>query len=99
MVVRRSSLSSPKPRHRQLATIRHFCYYSHLSFHMGPPRSHRRGPKPILPLRSRTTRSSKGKLLSDPDANTQQLTEQLGQLGLYAADTNWRRKLPFSRAL
>ncbi|KAI9435441.1 hypothetical protein H4582DRAFT_1969401 [Lactarius indigo] len=54
---------------------------------MGPPRSHRRGPKPVLPLRSRTTRSSKGKLLSDPDANTQQLTEQLGQLGLYAADT------------
>ncbi|KAN0142035.1 cysteine proteinase [Lactarius tabidus] len=54
---------------------------------MGPPRSHRRGPKPVLPLRSRTTRSSKGKLLSDPDANTQQLTEQLRQLGLYAADT------------
>ena len=26
-------------------------------------------------------------LLSDPDANTQQLTEQLRQLGLYAADT------------
>ncbi|KAH8987264.1 hypothetical protein EDB92DRAFT_1948619 [Lactarius akahatsu] len=26
-------------------------------------------------------------LLSDPDANTQQLTEQLGHLGLYAADT------------
>ncbi|KAI9461897.1 hypothetical protein BJY52DRAFT_163769 [Lactarius psammicola] len=41
----------------------------------------------VLSVRSRTTRSSKGKLLSDPDANTQQLTEQLGQLGLYAADT------------
>ncbi|KAI9507881.1 hypothetical protein F5148DRAFT_1284653 [Russula earlei] len=54
---------------------------------MGPPRSHRRGPKALLPLRSRTTRSSKGKLLSDPDTNTQQLTEQLRQLGLYAADT------------
>ncbi|KAI0289130.1 hypothetical protein BC826DRAFT_1033784 [Russula brevipes] len=40
---------------------------------MGPPRSHRRGPKAVLPLRSRTTRSSKGK--------------QLRQLGLYAADT------------
>ncbi|KAI0295135.1 hypothetical protein B0F90DRAFT_1811544 [Multifurca ochricompacta] len=54
---------------------------------MGPPRSHRRGPKPVLPFRSRTTRSSKGKLLSDPETNTQQLTEQLRQLGLYAADT------------
>ena len=83
----------------------------------------------VLSVRSRTTRSSKGKaspmlslfylviqsdtffallsssspphvlptppctvsphhqLLSDPDANTQQLTEQLRQLGLYAADT------------
>ncbi|KAH9044957.1 hypothetical protein EDB83DRAFT_2406363 [Lactarius deliciosus] len=41
----------------------------------------------VLSVRSRTTRSSKGKLLSDPDANTQQLTEQLGHLGLYAADT------------
>ncbi|KAF8492420.1 hypothetical protein F5888DRAFT_1730765 [Russula emetica] len=54
---------------------------------MGPPRRHRRGPKAVLPLRSRTTRSSKGKLLSDPETNTQQLTEQLRQLGLYAADT------------
>ncbi|KAI0255623.1 hypothetical protein BJV78DRAFT_1177238 [Lactifluus subvellereus] len=54
---------------------------------MGPPRSHRRGQKAVLPLRSRTTRSSKGKLLSDPETNTQQLTEQLRQLGLYAADT------------
>ena len=79
----------------------------------------------VLSVRSRTTRSSKGKaspllsllylviqsyiffallsssspshvlplhsphhqLLSDPDVNTQQLTEQLRQLGLYAADT------------
>ncbi|KAI0270389.1 hypothetical protein BC834DRAFT_510962 [Gloeopeniophorella convolvens] len=54
---------------------------------MGPPRSHRRVPKAPLPLRSRTTRSSKSKLLSDPEANTQLLTEQLRQLGLYAADT------------
>ena len=30
---------------------------------------------------------SRHQLLSDPDANTQQLTEQLRQLGLYAADT------------
>jgi OTU domain-containing protein 3 len=41
----------------------------------------------VLSVRSRTTRSSKGKLLSDPETNTRQLREQLRQLGLYAADT------------
>lgn len=38
-------------------------------------------------LRSRTTRSSKGRLLSDPAENNQLLTEQLRSLGLYAAPT------------
>ncbi|KAJ7157965.1 hypothetical protein C8R43DRAFT_996504 [Mycena crocata] len=38
-------------------------------------------------LRPRTTRSSKGRLLSDPMQNTALLTEQLRSLGLYAAPT------------
>ncbi|KAJ7278929.1 hypothetical protein C8J57DRAFT_150486 [Mycena rebaudengoi] len=38
-------------------------------------------------LRPRTTRSSKGRLLSDPLQNTALLTEQLRSLGLYAAPT------------
>ncbi|KAF8885637.1 hypothetical protein BD779DRAFT_1532876 [Infundibulicybe gibba] len=38
-------------------------------------------------LRSRTTRSSKGRLLTDPETNTQELTAQLRALGLYAAPT------------
>ncbi|KAJ6476404.1 hypothetical protein C8R45DRAFT_1217072 [Mycena sanguinolenta] len=38
-------------------------------------------------LRPRTTRSSKGRLLTDPTATTALLTEQLRALGLYAAPT------------
>ncbi|KAG5732471.1 hypothetical protein E4T56_gene13875, partial [Termitomyces sp. T112] len=55
--------------------------------------SARKGPKrKAAPpsLRSRQTRSSKGRLLtgtSDPAANTALLTTQLRALGLYAADT------------
>jgi OTU-like cysteine protease len=139
---------APNPGQGQRATIRIISYYFPPSHHMGPPRSHRRAQKAVLPcmfyafraslvmvtdgvnvlsVRSRTTRSSKGKasqtsspflpfpdlffltfslysppphvlflssiffqhsqLLSDPEANTQQLTEQLRHLGLYAADT------------
>ncbi|CAK5270915.1 unnamed protein product [Mycena citricolor] len=38
-------------------------------------------------MRPRNTRSSKGRLLSDPMYNTELLTEQLRSLGLYAAPT------------
>ncbi|OSX56646.1 hypothetical protein POSPLADRAFT_1076531 [Postia placenta MAD-698-R-SB12] len=51
---------------------------------MGP--SKRRNAKPVPQLRSRTTRS-RGKALPDPAENTQQLTEQLRAMGLYAAAT------------
>jgi hypothetical protein len=43
-------------------------------------------PSHVLPLLLFVFPTSP-QLLSDPDANTQQLTEQLRQLGLYAADT------------
>ena len=85
-----SSLLSPEPRQRQHATDPIIPYYFSFSLHMGPPRSHRRGKKAVLPcmfdsfssfeatclsgrfgmvtdgvnvlpVRSRTTRSSKGK--------------------------------------
>ncbi|KAL0952860.1 hypothetical protein HGRIS_007082 [Hohenbuehelia grisea] len=50
-------------------------------------RSQRRGGKPQAQMRTRATRSSKGRLLTDPAENTQLLTEQLRSLGLYAAPT------------
>ncbi|TFY74971.1 hypothetical protein EWM64_g9042 [Hericium alpestre] len=53
---------------------------------MGSSKRHQRSLK-APPQMRRTTRSSKGRLLSDPTENTQQLTSQLRQLGLYAANT------------
>ncbi|TFY53223.1 hypothetical protein EVG20_g10215 [Dentipellis fragilis] len=53
---------------------------------MGTSKRHQRGLK-APPQMRRTTRSSKGRLLTDPTENTQQLTSQLRQLGLYAANT------------
>ncbi|KAG2343854.1 cysteine proteinase [Suillus weaverae] len=53
---------------------------------MGPSKKPQRRAKAPLPLRSRTTRS-KGKPISDPEQNTQLLTEQLRSQGLYAAQT------------
>ncbi|KAI0043265.1 cysteine proteinase [Auriscalpium vulgare] len=54
---------------------------------MGSSKRHQRAHKAPPPMRPRTTRSSKGRLLSDPTTNTKLLTDQLRQLGLYAADT------------
>ncbi|TFK37508.1 hypothetical protein BDQ12DRAFT_143460 [Crucibulum laeve] len=55
---------------------------------MGSGKRHQRNAaKPPPQLRSRTTRSSKGRLLSDPAENNQLLNEQLRSLGLYAAPT------------
>ncbi|KAG2131839.1 hypothetical protein BD769DRAFT_1449902 [Suillus cothurnatus] len=53
---------------------------------MGPSKKPQRRTKAPLPLRSRTTRS-KGRPITDPEQNTQLLTEQLRSQGLYAAQT------------
>lgn len=53
---------------------------------MGPSKKTQRRAKAPLPLRSRTTRS-KGRPITDPEQNTQLLTEQLRSQGLYAAQT------------
>ncbi|KAG1816829.1 uncharacterized protein BJ212DRAFT_1587528 [Suillus subaureus] len=53
---------------------------------MGPSKKSQRRAKAPLPLRSRTTRS-KGRPITDPEQNTQLLTEQLRSQGLYAAQT------------
>jgi len=45
----RLSVVSPKPRQSQHATVPIISYYFPLSLLMGPPRSHRRGPKAVLP--------------------------------------------------
>ncbi|KAG9310909.1 hypothetical protein JVU11DRAFT_8770 [Chiua virens] len=49
-------------------------------------KKHQKHGKAPLQMRTRTTRS-KGRLLADPEQNTQLLTEQLRSLGLYAAHT------------
>ncbi|KAG1857704.1 hypothetical protein DFJ58DRAFT_878115 [Suillus subalutaceus] len=53
---------------------------------MGPSKKSQRRAKAPLPMRSRTTRS-KGRPITDPEQNTQLLTEQLRSQGLYAAQT------------
>ncbi|KAJ7085395.1 hypothetical protein B0H15DRAFT_374233 [Mycena belliarum] len=53
---------------------------------MGTPKKNSKKPQ-SQPVRPRTTRSSKARLLSDPLQNTALLTEQLRSLGLYAAPT------------
>ncbi|EPQ55723.1 cysteine proteinase [Gloeophyllum trabeum ATCC 11539] len=53
---------------------------------MGSSKRHQRSARAPQQMRSRTTRS-KGKLLSDPVQNTQDLHQQLRAMGLYAANT------------
>ncbi|KAG0701009.1 hypothetical protein DFH29DRAFT_929262 [Suillus ampliporus] len=53
---------------------------------MGPSKKSQRRVKAPLPMRSRITRS-KGRPITDPEQNTQLLTEQLRSQGLYAANT------------
>ncbi|KAG2125763.1 hypothetical protein DEU56DRAFT_824268 [Suillus clintonianus] len=53
---------------------------------MAPSKKPQRRAKAPLPMRSRTTRS-KGRPITDPEQNTQLLTEQLRLQGLYAAQT------------
>ncbi|KAG1750453.1 uncharacterized protein EDB91DRAFT_690276 [Suillus paluster] len=53
---------------------------------MSPSKKSQRRAKAPLPMRSRITRS-KGKPITDPEHNTQLLTEQLRSQGLYAANT------------
>jgi hypothetical protein len=47
-----SRLLSPEPRQRQHATDPIIPYHFPFSLHMGPPRSHRRGQKAVLPCMS-----------------------------------------------
>ncbi|KAJ6620423.1 hypothetical protein B0H10DRAFT_1077302 [Mycena sp. CBHHK59/15] len=54
---------------------------------MGTPKKNNKRERAQAQMRPRTTRSSKGRLLSDPLQNTALLTEQLRSLGLYAAPT------------
>ncbi|TFK47181.1 hypothetical protein OE88DRAFT_1811362 [Heliocybe sulcata] len=53
---------------------------------MGQSRRHQRNARAPQQMRSRQTRS-KGKVLSDPTQNTQDLHHQLRAMGLYAANT------------